>query len=113
MVGQAQEPNATLAALRSLRRNGRLVLMGSMNVDLPIAYGEMLLNNWELIGHFMYSRADYLALVSLAASGLLPLDAVELTTYPFALLEEAIDNAGAAQGLQCTIAGALGERAWG
>jgi alcohol dehydrogenase len=113
MVGHAREPNATLAALRSLRRNGRLVLMGSMDVDLPIPYGEMLLNNWELIGNFMYSRADYLALVSLAASRQLPLDAVELSIYPFARLEEAIDRAGAAQGLQCTVASAEEEGAWG
>ncbi|UXU92333.1 zinc-binding dehydrogenase [Burkholderia sp. S-53] len=113
MVGHAQEPDATLAALRSLRRNGRLVLMGSMDVDLPITYREMLLNNWELIGNFMYSRADYLALVSLVASGLLSLDAVELSTYPFARLEEAIDRASAAQGLQCTVVSAEGKPAWG
>ena len=56
---------------------------------------------------------NYLALVSLVASGLLPLDAVELSTYPFARLEEAINRAGAAQGLQCTVASAEGERAWG
>ncbi|SEJ98382.1 MDR/zinc-dependent alcohol dehydrogenase-like family protein [Paraburkholderia diazotrophica] len=113
MVGHAQEPDATLAALRSLRRNGRLVLMGSMDVDLPIAYSEMLRNNWELIGHFMYGSADYLALVSLVTSGQLSLDVVELATYPFARLEAAIDRAGAAQGLQCTVVSAEGERAWG
>ena len=113
MVGHAQEPNATLAALRSLRRNGRLVLMGSMDVDLPITYREMLLNNWELIGHFMYTSADYLALVSLVTSGQLLLDAVELAAYPFARLEAAIDSAGAAQGLQCTVVSVEGERAWG
>lgn len=113
MVGHAQEPDATLAALRSLRRNGRLVLMGSMDVDLPITYSEMLRNNWELIGNFMYSHADYLALVSLVRSGQLPLDAVELTTYPFAQLEAAIDRAGAAQGLGCTVVSAEGEGAWG
>jgi len=113
MVGQATDANATLAALRSLRRNGRLVLMGSMQVDLPIPYGEMLLNNWELIGNFMYTRADYLTLVALAASGQLPLDAIDLTTFPFAQLEAAIDRAGAAQGLQCTVVAGEGERAWG
>ncbi|MEA3083672.1 MAG: alcohol dehydrogenase [Paraburkholderia sp.] len=75
MVGQAADANATLAALRSLRRDGRLVLMGSMQVDLPIPYGEMLLNNWASIGHFMYTRADYLALVSLATFGQIPLEA--------------------------------------
>jgi alcohol dehydrogenase len=113
MVGHAREPNATLAALNSLRRNGRLVLMGSMDVELPITYGQMLRNNWEVIGHFMYSSADYLALVSLVRSGQLSLDTVEVTSYPFARLEEAIDRAGAAQGLQCTVVSAEGERAWG
>lgn len=113
MVGQASDPHATLAALRSLRRAGRLVLMGSMQVELPIAYQEMLLNNWELIGHFMYTRADYLALVALVASGQLPLDAVELKSYSFAALEEAIDAAGEMAGLQCTVVGSGTRQAWG
>jgi alcohol dehydrogenase len=103
MVGHAADPNATLAALRSLRRNGRLVLMGSMQVDLPITYQEMLLNNWELIGNFMYTRADYLALVALVASGQVRLDAVELRPFRFTELEAAIDAAGQMTGLQCTV----------
>jgi D-arabinose 1-dehydrogenase-like Zn-dependent alcohol dehydrogenase len=40
-VGSA--PNATLAALHSLRRGGRLVLMGSMTTDLPIPYTTVML----------------------------------------------------------------------
>ncbi|MGQ7934128.1 hypothetical protein [Paraburkholderia sp. D1E] len=74
-----------------------------MQVDLPIPYREMLLNNWELIGHFMYTRADYLALVSLVTSGQVLLEAVELKSYPFAQLEAAIDAAGRMSGLQCTV----------
>jgi alcohol dehydrogenase len=35
IVGQAGDANATLAALHSQRRGGRLVLMGSMTTDLP------------------------------------------------------------------------------
>ncbi|HEX7913291.1 MAG TPA: zinc-binding dehydrogenase [Paraburkholderia sp.] len=112
MVGHAIEADATLVALRSLRRNGRLVLMGSMEVPLPLPYQEMLLNNWELIGHFMYTGADYRALVALAASGQLALDAVELAVYPFAQLEAAIDRAGSAQGLQCALVYADDERDW-
>ncbi|MFM0503780.1 zinc-binding dehydrogenase [Paraburkholderia caffeinilytica] len=113
MVGQAADANATLATLRSLRRGGRLVLMGSMQADLPVTYSEMLLNNWELIGHFMYTRADYLALVALVTSGQIPLDAVELTSYPFAELEAAIDAAGRMSGLQCTVVGGTSREAWG
>jgi alcohol dehydrogenase len=103
MVGRAQDPNSTLATLRSLRRSGRLVLMGSMQSELPITYGEMLINNWELIGHFMYTRADYLALVSLIRAGLLSLDAVEVRRYACAELEQAIDHAGEMEGLQSTV----------
>ncbi|WP_341316175.1 zinc-binding dehydrogenase [Paraburkholderia sp. IMGN_8] len=113
MVGQATDANATLAALRSLRRGGRLVLMGSMRVDLPIPYSEMLLNSWELIGHFMYTRADYLALVSLVTSGQIALDAVELKSYPFAELDAAIDAAGRMSGLQCTVVEGKSPQAWG
>lgn len=112
MVGQATDAQATLAALRSLRRNGRLVLMGSMQAPLPIPYGEMLLNNWELLGNFMYSRADFLALVALVASGQLSLDAVDVSAYPFTQLETAIDRAGSAHGLQCTVVSGEGEHAW-
>ncbi|HEY5205040.1 MAG TPA: zinc-binding dehydrogenase, partial [Roseiarcus sp.] len=52
MVGNARDPSATLAALKSLRRGGRLVLMGSMGVPLPISYLDVMLNNLEIIGQF-------------------------------------------------------------
>lgn len=103
MVGQAGDACSTLAALHSLRRGGRLVLMGSMQTELPVPYGLMLLNNWELIGQFMYTRADYLALVSLVRAGLLSLDAVEVHRFAFDALEQAIDDAQALQGLQSTV----------
>jgi alcohol dehydrogenase len=112
MVGNATDANATLATLRSLRRGGRLVLMGSMLVDLPIPYSEMLLNNWELIGNFMYTPSDYLALVALAASRQLPLASVELKTFSFAALEAAIDEAGRMSGLQCTVVCGDSPQAW-
>lgn len=103
MVGRATDANATLAALRSLARNGRMVLMGSMTCDLPVTYGEMLLNNWELIGHFMYSGDDYRALIGLVGAGLLKLDAIALKRYPFEALEVAIDVAGEAGALECVV----------
>jgi threonine dehydrogenase-like Zn-dependent dehydrogenase len=54
MVGGAAEPSSTLAALNSLRRGGRLVLMGSMTVDLPVSYMQLMINSLEIIGNFMY-----------------------------------------------------------
>jgi alcohol dehydrogenase len=52
-VGGASDPSSTLAALKSLQRDGRLVLMGSMTAPLPITYGDLMVNDWELIGNFM------------------------------------------------------------
>jgi len=77
-----------------------MVLMGSMEVDLPIAYREMLIN-WELMGHFMYSGEDYRALIALVRSGQLALDAIAVERYAFNALEAAIDAAEEAQGLTC------------
>ena len=78
MVGGAQDPNATLAALKSLRRGGRLVLMGSMGVPLPISYLDVMLNNLEIIGQFMYPQDTFMRLVDLARAGLLDLRAIRV-----------------------------------
>ena len=58
MVGNAADPRSTLAALTSLRRDGRLVLMGSMTVDLPIPYTQVMLNG----GRFSLSSVQRTAL---------------------------------------------------
>ena len=49
MVGNARDPNLTLAALRGLAQGGRLVLMGSMTVPLVFSYSDIMRNNWEII----------------------------------------------------------------
>jgi hypothetical protein len=81
MVGRATDPDATLAALRSLRRGGRLVLMGSMNVPLCISYGKVMVNNWEIIGNFVYANSAYRRLLDLVRTGTLPLDAATVTAF--------------------------------
>jgi alcohol dehydrogenase len=60
-VGGAKDPNMTLTALRSLRRGGRLVLMRSMSVPLPISYLDKMFNNWEVLGPIHVSQAILLA----------------------------------------------------
>src|SRR6202049_3836287 len=82
MVGQARDPKATLAALHSLPRGGRLVLRGSMTTDLPIPYTTVMLNSWEIIGQFMYPASAYRRLLDLLRSGLLDMSAVRPRVYP-------------------------------
>jgi alcohol dehydrogenase len=104
MVGRATDPDATLAALRSLRRGGRLVLMGSMNVPLCIPYGEVMVNNWEIIGNFMYPSSAYRRLLDLVRAGTVPLDAVKVKVFSLPALPAAIEAAARNRGLQCTLA---------
>ncbi|HTK01624.1 MAG TPA: zinc-binding dehydrogenase [Bordetella sp.] len=81
MVGNASDPKATLAALNSLRRAGRLVLMGSMTVDLPIPYTQVMLNSWEILGQFMYPPAAYRRLIELVRSGQLDLSVMQAEVH--------------------------------
>jgi alcohol dehydrogenase len=69
MVGNAKDPNSTLAALGSLYRWGRLVLMGSITTPIPINSPLMMFNNLEIIGIFMHAQNAYLPLLALLRSG--------------------------------------------
>jgi alcohol dehydrogenase len=103
MVGQAQDANATLAALHSLRRGGRLVLMGSMTTPLPLPYGEVIRNNWEIVGQFMYPAHAYRSLLGLLRTGLLDISAIRPKRFPLAALPQAMDAAATATSLECVV----------
>jgi alcohol dehydrogenase len=103
MVGGAQDPNATLAALKSLRRGGRLVLMGSMGVPLPISYLEVMLNNLEILGTFMYPQDTFMRLTDLARAGLLDINAIRTRSFRLDALPSAMEAAATAGGLECIV----------
>lgn len=103
MVGNAGDPNMTLAALRSLSRGGRLVVMGSMNVPLPVPYTEVMLNGWEILGQFMYPRDAYRRLLDLIRSGLLDIAPLRPLVYPLNALPEAMAAAANAGNLECVV----------
>lgn len=103
MVGNARDPNATLAALRALRREGRLVLMGSMSSPLPISYMEVMMNGLEIIGQFMYPRDTFLRLAGLVRAGLLDIRAIRARSFPLENLAEAIGAAAKAGALEYVV----------
>jgi len=104
IVGGAQDPNASLATLKSLRRGGRLVLMGSMTVPLPISYLDVMLNNLEIIGQFMYPGDTFMRLIDLARAGLLDLGAIRVRSFDLEALPEAMEAAATADALECVVA---------
>jgi alcohol dehydrogenase len=103
MVGSARDPNMTLSALRSLVPGGRLVLMGSMTVPLPIPYTEVMMNSWEILGQFMYPRDAYRRLLSFVSAGMLDMTAIRPLTFPLRSLPEAIERATTASNMECVV----------
>jgi len=83
----------------SLKRNGRLVLMGRMTVDLPVPYTAVMLNSWEILGQFMYPASAYRRLIELIHGGVLDLDAIRPRLFALAALPEAMEAAASANSL--------------
>jgi alcohol dehydrogenase len=103
IIGRASDPNSTLTALQVLRRGGRLLLMGSMAVKLPIDYAQVLANNWSIIGNFMYPKDAFRRLTALIATGALDIDRVEVTAFALAELPAAARTVAKISGLQAVV----------
>jgi len=102
LLGQARSTSTTLSTLRALRRGGRLVLMGSATAPLELSFGEMLANDWEVVGQFMYDRTAPGQLAALARESLLDLKKIAVTTFKLADFPRAVDAAALMQGLDLT-----------
>jgi len=103
MVGGAKDPNSTLAALGSLYRQGRLVLMGSTVTPVPINYMLMMFNSLEIIGNFMYPHNAYLPLLALLRTGQLDMSPIVPKEFSLADLPQAMEYAAKAQSLECVV----------
>jgi alcohol dehydrogenase len=102
LLGAAKSTATTLASLRALKRGGRLVLMGSAEVPLDLSFREMLANDWEVVGQFMYARTAPGQLARLAAENLLDLKKIMVTSFPLAEFRRAVEAAALMQGLDLT-----------
>jgi alcohol dehydrogenase len=74
-----------------------------MGVPLPIPYLDVMLNNLEIIGQFMYPPDVFRRLGELARSGLLNIDAIRTRSFPLDALPSAMEAAAEADGLECII----------
>jgi alcohol dehydrogenase len=102
LLGSAKSTSTTLSCLRALRHGGRLVLMGSAEVPLELSFREMLANDWEVVGQFMYARTAPGELAALAASGLLDLGKIVVTSFKLADFRQAVEAAALMRGLDLT-----------
>jgi alcohol dehydrogenase len=102
LLGAAKSTSTTLSSLRALRRGGRMVLMGSAGVPLELSFREMLANDWEVVGQFMYDRTAPAQLAVLAAEGLLDLSKINVTAFKLDEFRRAVDAAAIMQSLDLT-----------
>jgi alcohol dehydrogenase len=102
LLGSAKSTSTTLSTLRALKRGGRLVLMGSAEVPLELSFREMLANDWEVVGQFMYERTAPAHLASLAAEHLLDLTKIAVTSFSLVDFKRAVEAAALMQGLDLT-----------
>lgn len=102
-VGNAKDPNSTLAALGSLYRWGRIVLMGSSTSPVPIDYMQVMFNNLEIIGNFMHAQNAYLPLLALVRSGQLDITPIKPKVFSLTDLLEAMEYAGKAESLELVV----------
>jgi alcohol dehydrogenase len=104
MVGNAQEPNSTLAALGALNRGGRLVLMGGGAAPVPLNYLQVMFRNLEIVGNFMHAPNAYLPLLAMVRSGQLDLTRLKPRVFALSDLERAMDAAQNADSLEIVVA---------
>ena len=102
LLGSAKSTSTTLSSLRALKRGGRLVVMGSAEVPLEISFRELLANDWEIVGQFMYERYAPGQLAALAAAGLLDLGKIKVKTFKLDQFRQAVEAAASMQGLDLT-----------
>jgi len=103
IVGNAKDPNSTLAALGSLYRWGRLVLMGSITTPIPINSLSLMFNNLEIIGNFMHAQNAYLPLLAMVRSGQLNLSPIKPKVFTLADLQQAMEYASEADSLEVVV----------
>ena len=78
------------------------MMMGSADAPIELSFREMLANDWEVVGQFMYDRTAPGQLAALAAEGLLDLGKINVTTFPLADFPRAVDAAAMMQSLDLT-----------
>ncbi len=77
--------------------------MGSMTVPLPLSYSDILRNNWEIIGQFMYPPAEYRRLIDIVRAGLLDIHQIRPIVFPLEALPEASEAAARAGNFECVV----------
>jgi alcohol dehydrogenase len=90
-------PAQVRAAVRTVRRYGRVVLMGGVREDIALPYAWLMRDCITVRGQWMYSRGAISSVISLVRAGLLKLDA-EIASFSLDRVNEAVVHAAETSG---------------
>ncbi|KAH7129753.1 chaperonin 10-like protein [Dactylonectria estremocensis] len=99
--GGIEHPIYLSAAMRTLKRGGRVVLSGGAHGDVVVPYGDLLSKDINVMGKLMYTRDTLERVILFITRGYLNIgkdSGTEVATFGLDQHEEAIKHAGANAG---------------
>lgn len=102
-IGGTTTFDPTIACLKSLKRNGIAVFVGSVFSPLPIDYIEVMEKQLEIRGSWMFNQDDFGGLIRLVTSGVVDLNKIKVYPFPLDQVNAAIAQASTFKGLNWVI----------
>jgi D-arabinose 1-dehydrogenase-like Zn-dependent alcohol dehydrogenase len=91
-------PAATLDALRSVRKGGRMIIIGGVSGDVPVNVKWLMDNSIQLIGSLWFSTAEGQEIADMAAAGTLDLSIFQPKTFPLSHVNDLVKHIGDREG---------------
>jgi D-arabinose 1-dehydrogenase-like Zn-dependent alcohol dehydrogenase len=97
-LGAGAPPAATLDALRSVRKGGRMVIIGGVSGAVPVDVKWLMDNSIQLIGNLWFSTAEGQELADMAGAGTVDLSIFQPKVFPLSQVNELITHIGDREG---------------
>ena len=102
-IGGATTADPTLACLKSLKRRGIAVFVGSVLSPLSINYLDVMRKQLDIRGSWMFSQDAFGDLIRLVASGVVDFNKINVHPFPLHQVNLAISKASTLKGLDWVI----------
>lgn len=97
-LGAGAPPAATLDALRSVRKGGRMVIIGGVAGAVPVDVKWLMDNSIQLIGNMWFSTAEGQEIADMAGAGAVDLSIFKPKVFPLSQVNELITHIGDREG---------------
>jgi len=97
------KPETVSMALSTLRRGGRLCVVGYSDSAVPIPLNRLMFFEYEIVGSLGCRPVDYPRVIEMVRKGRVSLDAVVTATLPLARIGEAAEDLRNGKGLRTLV----------